>query len=126
MKWLHNLLKGLSLTTALFIFQACYGTPKGLETEYMVFKVVAADTGEPMEGVNVRTKVHGANGSLEWGNGSLTGASGETGVQILRKDISAAGLEFRFEPADDTYLVKDTTIADFQPRLIEIQLAKAE
>ena len=29
MKWLHNLLKGLSLTAALFVFQACYGTPEG-------------------------------------------------------------------------------------------------
>ena len=29
MKWLHNLLKGMSLTAALFVFQACYGTPPG-------------------------------------------------------------------------------------------------
>jgi len=28
MKWLHNLLKGISLTGALFVFQACYGTPQ--------------------------------------------------------------------------------------------------
>ncbi|MBR5101439.1 MAG: hypothetical protein IKX34_09115 [Bacteroidales bacterium] len=33
MKWLHNLLKGLSLTAALFVFQACYGTPEGLEPD---------------------------------------------------------------------------------------------
>ena len=31
MKWLHNLLKGLSLTAALFVFQACYGTPEGYD-----------------------------------------------------------------------------------------------
>ncbi len=28
-KWLHRLLKGASLTGALFVFQACYGTPPG-------------------------------------------------------------------------------------------------
>ena len=28
-KWIHRGLKGLSLTTALFVFQACYGTPPG-------------------------------------------------------------------------------------------------
>ena len=28
-KWLHRALKGASLTTALFVFQACYGTPPG-------------------------------------------------------------------------------------------------
>ena len=25
--WIHRILKGASLTTALFVFQACYGTP---------------------------------------------------------------------------------------------------
>lgn len=33
MKWLHNLLKGLSLTAALFVVQACYGTPPGYPEE---------------------------------------------------------------------------------------------
>ncbi|MBO4446658.1 MAG: hypothetical protein J5764_00870 [Bacteroidales bacterium] len=28
-KLFHNLLKGLSLTAILFVFQACYGTPNG-------------------------------------------------------------------------------------------------
>ena len=28
-KWLHRALKGASLTSALFVFQACYGTPPG-------------------------------------------------------------------------------------------------
>ena len=28
MKWLHNILKGASLTGALFVFQACYGIPQ--------------------------------------------------------------------------------------------------
>lgn len=26
-KWIHRILKGASLTGALFVFQACYGTP---------------------------------------------------------------------------------------------------
>ena len=28
MKWLRNILKGVSLTAALFVFQACYGAPQ--------------------------------------------------------------------------------------------------
>lgn len=28
MKWLHHLLRGVSLTAALFVFQACYGSPQ--------------------------------------------------------------------------------------------------
>ena len=27
MKWIRNILKGFSLTAALFVFQACYGSP---------------------------------------------------------------------------------------------------
>lgn len=33
-KWLHRALKGASLTTALFVFQACYGTPPGPLEEF--------------------------------------------------------------------------------------------
>ena len=34
MKWIHNLLKGMSLTAALFVFQACYGTPPGYPDDF--------------------------------------------------------------------------------------------
>lgn len=34
MKWLHNLLKGMSLTACLFVFQACYGTPPGYPEDF--------------------------------------------------------------------------------------------
>jgi hypothetical protein len=30
-KWIHRALKGASLTTALFVFQACYGTPPSVD-----------------------------------------------------------------------------------------------
>ncbi|MBR6868883.1 MAG: hypothetical protein IKM93_03610 [Bacteroidales bacterium] len=125
MKWLHNLLKGLSLTTALFIFQACYGTPEGLEHISMSFKVMAADTGEPMEGVKVSARVKGYNGP-DWTPGTLTGPDGEANVYYYRWDDEVLPPAFRFEPADDTYRVKDTVITDISPRLIEIKLVKAE
>ncbi|MBR5723841.1 MAG: hypothetical protein IKX62_00525 [Bacteroidales bacterium] len=52
-KWIHRALKGASLTTALFVFQACYGTPPGPydqleaadETE-LVEQTPADDAGE--------------------------------------------------------------------------------
>ena len=56
MKWLHNLLKGISLTGALFVFQACYGTPQTPLEEAegfapMTFSLVSRATGEPLEGI---------------------------------------------------------------------------
>ena len=32
-KWIHRALKGASLTTALFVFQACYGTPPSFDLD---------------------------------------------------------------------------------------------
>lgn len=32
-KWFRNILKGISLTGALFVFQACYGTPQAPQAE---------------------------------------------------------------------------------------------
>lgn len=46
MKWLHNLLKGLSLTAALFVFQACYGTPPGYPEEIVEDEVIEAPVDE--------------------------------------------------------------------------------
>ena len=125
MKWLHNLLKGLSLTTALFIFQACYGTPEGINHICMSFKVMAADTGDPMEGVKISARVNGYNGP-SWSNGYLTGPDGEAYVYFQRMDDEVLPPAFHFEPADDAYCVKDTIITDLSSRLIEIKLAKAE
>lgn len=46
MKWLHNLLKGMSLTACLFVFQACYGTPPGYPEEFFEEETIEA-TVEP-------------------------------------------------------------------------------
>lgn len=40
MKWLRNILKGVSLTAALFVFQACYGAPQVPEEEVQDAEVV--------------------------------------------------------------------------------------
>ena len=42
MKWLRKLLKGMSLTAALFVFQACYGTPAGYPDDFFDENVVEA------------------------------------------------------------------------------------
>ena len=47
MKWLHNLLKGMSLTAALFVFQACYGTPPGYPDDFCEEEAVEAVSDAP-------------------------------------------------------------------------------
>ena len=50
MKWLRNILKGVSLTAALFVFQACYGSPQ-MPEELQAEEPVAAvaDEEAPVE-----------------------------------------------------------------------------
>ena len=58
MKFLHNILKGISLTGVLFVFQACYGEPYdpllregGMAP--MSFTLVSHADGKPIEGVKI-------------------------------------------------------------------------
>ena len=111
MKWLHNLLKGLSLTTALFIFQACYGTPEGLLDEQMFFKVVEAGTDNPVEGAMISFRVR--PGEAQWRLCGQTDVNGEATVWV--RDALNDVPEFRFDATEKDYHVKDTVIADFTP-----------
>ena len=44
-KIIRDILKGVSLTGALFVFQACYGTPQALDTvPFEDDEVMAVDT----------------------------------------------------------------------------------
>lgn len=46
MKWLRNILKGVSLTAALFVFQACYGAPQVPEYQEEQEQAVVQDPEE--------------------------------------------------------------------------------
>jgi hypothetical protein len=51
---IRKLIGGLSFTTALFVFQACYGTPQDLEYDLLVEgQVKSQSTGLPVKGIKV-------------------------------------------------------------------------
>ena len=123
MKLFRNLLKGTTLTTAMFIFQACYGTPNWFNDTDIKFKVVSAADDTPLDNVGVYTRV-GAYEGYDW---NLCGYTGEDGIldAFVGYDERMAP-EFRFKAAGDIYEVKDTVIADMTPRTIEIKLRKID
>ncbi|MBR4821376.1 hypothetical protein IKZ70_05895 [bacterium] len=123
MKWLHNLLKGLSLTTALFIFQACYGTPEWLHDNNLPFKVVAADTGEPLEGARISSRVQAAD-NLDWIPCGVTNEYGE--ALVFFGTMDGADPQFRIWAPGTEYLVKDTVLTDLRYHDVVISLTKAE
>lgn len=52
--WKRKLLGGLSLTSALFIFQACYGTPQDMGLDVFIEgRVKSEKTDKPVKGIKV-------------------------------------------------------------------------
>lgn len=127
MKWLHNLLKGASLTTALFIFQACYGVPQpalyreeGLAP--MSFSLVSRNTGEPLKGILIK----GSGSSPDYYSDlGVTGEDGRCSVNIPY-NRNMEGPFLRFEDPEGRMAAKDTTLADLREREILIQMVPQE
>lgn len=123
MKGLRTILKGLSLTTALFVFQACYGTPYGYDEYGVSFKVISAETGKPLEGVDIQSRP--ANyADCDWNFCATTDETGYAGGFIGLRDFESP--EFLFTLEGSEYAVKDTIITDFKARMIVIELEKAQ
>lgn len=125
MKWLHNILKGASFATALFIFQACYGVYQPLYDEYgeapMTFSLVSQKTGEQLENIKILGSAAKAGDMQDLGT---TGADGRCSV-ILPYLRNVQGPYIRFQDPEGIYFVKDTTLADLRNREIVIKLESA-
>lgn len=53
-KLLRRLMTGLSFTSVMFIFQACYGTPQDMESDLFIEGYVKSKlTNEPIPGIKV-------------------------------------------------------------------------
>ena len=125
MKWLHNILKGASLTGALFVFQACYGSPQDSwydENDWtpMSFTVLSRDGGKPAAGI----KVYG-NSYNYWEYGGMflgtTDEEGRCSVDIpYNKETNGSWL--RFEDPEGLLELKDTVLYDLNERDITVKL----
>ena len=125
MKFLHNLLKGVSLTGALFVFQACYGIPQSPLYEDgglapMSFSLVSKTTGEPLEGIRVKGGTYKSDFKDDEPLG-VTDADGRCRVEIpYARNLE--GPYLRFEDPEGRFVIKDTTLADLRDRDIVIKL----
>ncbi len=126
MKWLHNLLKGVSLSTALFIFQACYGTGQNPMFDErgeapMTFVVRSASSGELLKGVVISGSDNDFAGKYYQELG-VTDAEGRCKVSIPYYR-NAQGPWLKFEDPSGTYEAKDTVLFDLRERDIEVRLS---
>ena len=113
MKHLRKLLQGISLTAAMFVFQACY------------FHVVSAEDGSPLANVKIRSQLHVGDTAYDW---HLLGYTNDEGIASVWAsndyDVNHQTL-FRFIADDPAYAVKDTMI-NYYHNAIEIALSKAD
>lgn len=125
MKWLHNILKGASLSGALFVFQACYGMPQTPMLEErgeapMTFCLVSP-SGKPLKGI-VIAGAEDANAEYRTQLG-VTAEDGTCTVNIpYIRNVEGPALSF--EDPSNVYSTKDTVLYDLRERDITITLSK--
>lgn len=124
MKILHQLLKGISLTGALFVFQACYGMPRPPYYEAgmaeMDFLLLSNADGTPLEGIHIKSAIGQNSGNTTHELG-VTGPNGRCHVAI-NYERNEVGPRVIFADEEGRYAAKDTILADLREREIVVKL----
>ena len=110
MKLLHHILRGSTLATALFIFQACYGMPQVNNGRLMYEATVKVtdNDGNALKGVKVSVK----NAEMaEYLSQATSDENGQLDISMI-VPMSEPYLDIRFEA--EGFAPKDTTIKDVQ------------
>lgn len=118
--WIRKIIGGISVTSALFVFQACYGTPQDLGLDVFVRGVVKSKPdGTPINGIKVS--------DVNQQQYDYTNENGEFLFYLSKAD----SILLRFADIDSTrnnsYLSKDTLLTGIEGEIyLEIELESAE
>lgn len=108
--WIRKIIGGLSFTSALFIFQACYGTPQDFGLDLLIEGQVKSKTsGLPIKGIKVSIA-----DNMQY---DLTNDEGQFTFYTEMIDT----MKIVFEDIDSTqnglYQNKDTVLTDFSEKV---------
>lgn len=102
-KILRRIYGALSLSSALFVFQACYGTPKDMGSDvYIQGLVKSKTTNQPIPGIKVSI--------LNQPQYELTDLAGTFKIYIAREDVYTVKFEDIGSNQSVMFLPKDTVI----------------
>jgi hypothetical protein len=107
---IKKLVGGLSFTTALFIFQACYGTPQDLGADVFIEGLVKSKkTGQPVKGIKVSVA---DNPQYEFSSedGSFSFYTGIAESCTIRFQDTDAGQNGAFSDKDTTLINLDNDV----------------
>jgi len=104
-KLIRNIVGGLSFTSALFIFQACYGIPQDmLDDIFIEGRVISKSTHQPVEGIRVK--------SDKFEHYGITDSMGEFSFYTPWIDSLKLFIDDTDPGSDGSYASKDTTLLD--------------
>ena len=103
--WVRNIIGGLSFTSALFIFQACYGTMQDMTNDLLIEGQVKSKTsGFPVKGIKVSVA---ENMQYE-----ITDKNGRFSFYTMFTDTLRIGFEDIDPILDGGFLKKDTVLTN--------------
>lgn len=116
MKLLRKILASISLTAAMFVFQACYGTPQWAEDGDNVFFHVTDEEGAPLADICIQAEIDQTPFPLNY-----TDSLGEASAWMPEGSLG----NFRFYDQDSVYAVTDTSfIIQADNAVVNIVLTK--
>ncbi len=108
--WFRGIIGGLSFTSALFIFQACYGMPQDMMDDLLVEgKVTSKSTGLPIEGIRVTDKDHGQYQFTDDEGGFSFYTTFSDRITLLFEDVDSE--------SNGSFANRDTVIDDHDQQL---------
>ena len=123
MNWIRKILKGISFTAVMFVFQACYGTMDDYYDTKVTFHVVAEDTGEPLQDVRIWAQELNYSDSSDIGNQSyLADHTNENGLATIWTYDNI--IRYSFVDKDSLYIPVDTVINPAKYDTVDIVLHK--
>ncbi len=102
-KQLRILFGSLSFTTALFVFQACYGIPQDMQDDvYINGQIVSGNTNLPLNGIKVESEL-----SAHY---AITNSQGQFAFYTPWTESLKLTIEDTDHASDGSYKSKDTVL----------------
>jgi hypothetical protein len=119
MNWKRRLLGSISLTSALFVFQACYGSPQDFGSDVLIEgQVKSKTTGNLLKGIKVSVnECHQYEYTDEKGNFSFYTGMSDT-IKVVFEDIGLV--------QEKIYKGKDTIISNTISKIVHLDIEMEE
>ena len=99
----RKIIQGLSLTSVMFVFQACYGTPQDFGNDINISGIVTSfATGKPIKGIKITIE-----NSSQF---QLTDSEGKFVMYVPKMDSYNINFEDIDSISNGSFAIKDTTL----------------